>query len=85
MNFYLEVLDDKLKLPHENPSIGMILCKDKDDLIVEYSLKSTTRPLGVASYRLFEELPANVKSGLPTPAQLREQLLFYAQMADKGA
>jgi predicted nuclease of restriction endonuclease-like (RecB) superfamily len=76
MNFYLEVLDDTLKLPHENPSIGMILCKDKDDLIVEYSLKSTTRPLGVASYRLFEELPADVKDRLPTPEQLREQLLL---------
>jgi hypothetical protein len=54
----------------------MILCKDKDDFIVEYSLKSTTRPLGVASYRLLEELPANVKSRLPTPAQFREQLLL---------
>jgi predicted nuclease of restriction endonuclease-like (RecB) superfamily len=76
MTFYLEVLDGTLKLPHENPSIGMILCKDKDDFIVEYSLKSTTRPLGVASYRLLEELPANVKSRLPTPAQFREQLLL---------
>jgi hypothetical protein len=76
MNFYLEVLDDTLRLPHENPSIGMILCKDKDDLIVEYSLKSSTRPLGVASYQLFEELPADVKSRLPTPEQLRAQLLF---------
>jgi predicted nuclease of restriction endonuclease-like (RecB) superfamily len=76
MNFYLEVLDDTLKLPHENPSIGMILCKDKDDLIGEYSLKSTTRPLGVANYRLFEELPADVKNRLPTPEQLREQILL---------
>lgn len=74
MNFYLEVLDDTMKLPHENPSIGMILCKGKNDLIVEYSLKSTSRPLGVATYRLFEELPPEMKSKLPTPEQLREQL-----------
>lgn len=74
MNFYLEVLDDTMKLPHENPSIGMILCKEKNDLIVEYSLKSNTRPLGVATYRLFEELPPEVKNKLPTPEQLREQL-----------
>ncbi|WP_273447294.1 PDDEXK nuclease domain-containing protein [Neolewinella agarilytica] len=74
MNFYLEVLDDTMKLPHENPSIGMILCKEKNDVIVEYSLKSNTRPLGVATYRLFEELPPEMKSKLPTPEQLREQL-----------
>jgi hypothetical protein len=43
-------------------------------VIVEYSLKSNTRPLGVATYRLFEELPPEMKSKLPTPQQLREQL-----------
>jgi len=76
MNFYLEALDDMRRLPHENPSIGMILCKEKDDLIVEYSLRSNTRPLGVAAYRLFDELPSEMKSLLPTPEQLREQMLL---------
>lgn len=76
MNFYLEALDDMRRLPHENPSIGMILCKEKDDLIVEYSLRSNTRPLGVATYRLFEELPPEMKSLLPTPEQLREQMMM---------
>ena len=54
----------------------MILCKEKDDLIVEYSLRSNTRPMGVATYRLFEELPPEMKSLLPTPEQLREQMMM---------
>lgn len=76
MNFYLEALDDMRRLPHENPSIGMILCREKDDVIVEYSLKSSSRPVGVATYRLFEELPPEMKELLPSPEQLREQMLL---------
>ena len=76
MNFYLEALDDLRRLPHENPSIGMILCREKDDVIVEYALKSSSRPVGVSTYRLFEELPPEMKALLPTPEQLREQLLL---------
>jgi hypothetical protein len=76
MNFYLDALDELRRLPHENPSIGMILCREKDDVVVEYALKSSSRPVGVSTYRLFEELPPEVKTLLPSPAQLREQLLM---------
>lgn len=76
MNFYLDALDDMRRLPHENPSIGMILCREKDDVVVEYSLKSSSRPVGVATYRLFEELPPEMKALLPSPEQLREQLML---------
>jgi hypothetical protein len=54
----------------------MILCRKKDDVVVEYALKSSSRPVGVSTYRLFEELPPEVKTLLPSPAQLREQLLM---------
>ncbi|MEO0732412.1 MAG: PDDEXK nuclease domain-containing protein [Bacteroidota bacterium] len=74
MNFYLNVLDDKVRLPEENPSLGIILCKEQDDVMVEYSLRGHTRPMGVSTYQLFEELPAEMREKLPTPAQLREQL-----------
>ncbi len=51
MQFYLAVLDDTLRLPGENPAIGIILCKRKDATIVEYALRESNRPIGVASYR----------------------------------
>lgn len=75
MNFYLNVLNDKIRLPHENPSIGIILCKEKDNLVVEYSLNGVAAPVGVAAYQLFQELPSEVQRKLPTPDQLRAQLL----------
>jgi predicted nuclease of restriction endonuclease-like (RecB) superfamily len=53
MNFYLEVLDDTVRMPHENPSIGIILCAEKDDLEVEYSLRSQNKPIGVAEYKRY--------------------------------
>ncbi|MEM6770565.1 MAG: PDDEXK nuclease domain-containing protein [Bacteroidota bacterium] len=76
MHFYLNVLNDKVRLPHENPSIGIILCKEKDNFAVEYSLNGVTNPIGVAAYQLFQELPAEVREQLPSPDQLRKQLLI---------
>lgn len=74
MNFYLEVMDDHLRLPEENPSIGIILCTEKDDLVVEYALRSNARPIGVSKYKLHEELPKELDGQLPTPEQLRATL-----------
>ena len=58
MEFYLSVLNDTVKLPHENPAIGIIICKSKDRTIVEYSLQKATMPIGVATYKTTTELPA---------------------------
>lgn len=70
MNFYLEALDQYVKLEHENPSIGIILCKEKKNTVVEFAFKRVDRPMGVATYIYDEKLPPEYRKYLPTPAQL---------------
>lgn len=74
MNFYLNLLDDVVRLPEENPSIGIILCKDRDRLEVEYALRGITKPIGVSEYRLTKKLPKKLTKSLPTPEMLRKGL-----------
>ncbi len=76
MNFYLNLLDDLLKLPEENPSIGIILCKNRDRLEVEYALRGIRKPIGVAEYKLTKRLPENLSRALPTPEMLRKGLSY---------
>ena len=66
MEFYLNVLDETVKLPHENPSIGIIICKSKNRTIVEYALRHSASPIGVATYSVSSELPDDYKDMLPT-------------------
>ncbi|KAF0151344.1 MAG: putative nuclease [Ignavibacteria bacterium] len=80
MQFYLSVLNDKVKLPDENSSIGLILCKDKDRIIVEYALRDSTQPIGVATYKLFNKVPKELKKYLPSPsviAEIFEETLLF--------
>jgi predicted nuclease of restriction endonuclease-like (RecB) superfamily len=74
MEFYLAVLDDKVKLPDENASIGIILCKEKDKIIVEYALQRAVSPLGIAHYKLVSQLPEELRGQLPTAEQIAEIL-----------
>ncbi len=74
MQFYLAVLDDKVKLPDENPSIGIILCKSKQRTIVEYALKESNRPIGVGTYQVVSTLPQELKNQLPAPEQVAKLL-----------
>ncbi len=74
MNFYLNVLNDKVKMPHENPSVGIILCTDKDGLEVEYALQSVVQPMGVSTYTIKEQLPEELQDALPTKNELIEIL-----------
>ena len=74
MQFYLAILDDKIRLDDENSSIGIILCKTKDNTIVEYALKDTSRPIGVASYRIVSKLPKELRKELPSPEQISRLL-----------
>lgn len=74
MNFYLNLLDDMVKLPDENPSIGLILCKEKDNIIVEYALRNIEKPMGVAKYYLTRELPAELLKQLPAPSVIEKKL-----------
>jgi predicted nuclease of restriction endonuclease-like (RecB) superfamily len=76
MQFYLAVLNDTVRLDGENPSIGIILCKEKNRTIVEYALKETNKPINVAAYRTTTKLPAEWKDELPSPDQIA-RLLDY--------
>jgi len=74
MNFYLSAVDDLLRHPDDKPSIGIILCKSKNKVIVEYALRDTTKPIGVSSYRLTRALPEEIKSSLPSVEELEREL-----------
>ena len=74
MEFYLNVLNDTVKLPHENPAIGIIICKSKNRMIVEYALKSSNMPIGVATYSLSSELPEAYKELLPTSEEIAKKI-----------
>lgn len=70
MQFYLAALDDMVKTKGENPSIGIILCRDKDRMIVEYALRESKKPIGVATYKITKRLPKNLRQELPSPEQI---------------
>lgn len=74
MNFYLSALDSFAKLPEENPSIGIILCKSKDRMNVEFALRGSNKPMGVAEYYLAKKLPKELQGKLPTAQQIERKL-----------
>ncbi|MEH2195632.1 MAG: PDDEXK nuclease domain-containing protein [Nostoc sp.] len=74
MQFYLAALDDLSRFPDENLSIGIILCKSKDKTIVEYALRESNKPIGIATYKLFSTLPQELKNQLPAPEQVAKLL-----------
>jgi len=85
MNFYLNVVDDVLRHRDDAPSIGLILCKQKKSLSVEYTLRGHTAPIGVSEYQVSEyqvteQLPDILKSSLPTAQQLEAELIGEAEV-----
>jgi len=74
MQFYLSALDDLVRLPEEGPSIGLILCRSKTRTIVEYALRESNKPIGIAQYRFSSELPMELQGELPEPARIAELL-----------
>lgn len=74
LNFYLSAVDSQLKVPEDNPSIGILLCKGKNKIEVEYSLRDVKKPMGVSEYVLNAFIPDDVKSKLPTIEQLEKSL-----------
>lgn len=74
MNFYLSALNDCVKLPDENPSIGIIICKEKNRTTVEYALRESNQPIGVATYIFKESLPESFEGLLPSPHEIEEKL-----------
>ena len=74
MNFYLSAVDDRLRHADDQSSIGIILCKARDRVTVEYALRDTRKPIGVSEYRLTKSLPRELASNFPTIEQLEEEL-----------
>ncbi|MBL1201935.1 MAG: DUF1016 domain-containing protein [Nostoc sp. GBBB01] len=74
MQFYLAALDDLARLPDENLSIGIIICKSKDKTIVEYALRESNKPIGVATYQIVSTVPQELKNQLPAPEQVAKLL-----------
>lgn len=74
LQFYLTALNEQEKKEHENPAIGILICKDKNRTVVEYALKTTTHPMGIASYRVEKEVPEEMKSYLPSPEEITERI-----------
>jgi predicted nuclease of restriction endonuclease-like (RecB) superfamily len=74
MQFYLTALDRQVREKGENPSIGIILCKEKHRTIVEYALYNATKPIGVATYRIVKRLPKELRGQLPGPEEIARLL-----------
>jgi len=77
MNFYLSALNDVVKLEDEKPSIGIIICKDKNRTVVEYSLRDSNKPIGVSSYHLLNRLPKELSDFLPSSEEIAKRLSVF--------
>ena len=82
LSFYLTAVDMQVKAEHDNPTIGLLLCKSKNKVVAEYALRDKTQPIGVAEYQLIESLPAELQTSLPSIEQI-EQALAADGLADK--
>jgi predicted nuclease of restriction endonuclease-like (RecB) superfamily len=74
LNFYLSAVDAKLKSPEDNPSIGILLCKTKENIIAEYALKDIKKPVGVSEYKILEKIPKQYKKALPSIDDIKNRI-----------
>ncbi|WP_204376166.1 DUF1016 domain-containing protein [Hymenobacter coccineus] len=74
MNFYLSLLNERVRKPHEQPSIGIIICQSKQRTVVEFALRDVNKPIGVATYTLTDTLPAELCPFFPSNAELVRRL-----------
>lgn len=76
MNFYLSAVDDLLRHPDDRPSIGLILCKTKNQIVAEYAVRDMAKPLGIAEFQHLQDLPSQLKGTLPTIEEIEAELTF---------
>jgi predicted nuclease of restriction endonuclease-like (RecB) superfamily len=74
LGFYLTAVDEQVKAPEDAPTIGLLLCKTKNEIVAEYALRDTNKPMGVAEYLLVESLPKDLEANLPSIEQIEREL-----------
>lgn len=74
LNFYINVIDDKLRGKNDNKTIGLLLCKGKDEVVAQYALAGYDQPIGISDYQLSKTIPENLKSALPSIEEVEEEL-----------
>ena len=82
MGFYLTAVDELLKHPDDNPTIGMILCRSKNAVVAEYAMRPLQKPIGVAEYRLAKKIPASLAASLPSKAVLEAELRSVSESTE---
>ena len=79
LNFYINVVDDKLRGENDNKTIGLLLCKGKDEIVAQYALTGYEQPIGISDYQLSKAVPENLKSALPSIEQVEEELTMLLE------
>ncbi|GGC16219.1 PDDEXK nuclease domain-containing protein [Dyadobacter sediminis] len=79
LNFYLSVVDDVLKTDLDQPTIGLLICQDKNKVVAEYALKDMNKPIGIAEYKITDSIPPNLKGNLPSIEELEKELESLAK------
>ena len=74
LHFYLSAVDDMLKTKDDNPSIGILLCNEKNKVKAEYALKDINKPIGISEYELIKAIPEDLKSNLPTVEEIEQEI-----------
>lgn len=85
MNFYLSALDNLVKAPDDNPSVGFILCRDENRTIAEYALRDMSKSIGVSEYHLCNDLPLDLKNVLPDPEEMEQELIEKSNLCRPSA
>lgn len=77
LNFYINVVDDKLRGEHDNKTIGLLLCRGKDEVVAQYALSGYDQPIGISDYQLSKAVPEKLKSALPSVEEVEEELASF--------
>ncbi len=77
LNFYINVVDDKMRGENDNKTIGLLLCKGKDEVVAQYALTGYDQPIGISDYQLSKAIPENLKSVLPSVEEVEEELTSF--------
>ena len=77
LNYYINVVDDKLRGEHDNKTIGLLLCRGKDEVVAQYALSGYDQPIGISDYQLSKAIPEKLKSALPSVEEVEEELASF--------